>query len=198
MSQLSPEAIEILEASAVRYDMLMLAKSEGTWIRLWTGAGDFVATADAVDTTGGRYLGLGILSGVPALNQLINGVAERLEFTMSGIDELTLNLADAEAATVRRADTYIGMQLFDDDYQRVDGIYWLWHGKADTPKTASEMSEDGIEIRTMTLSVGSPFVIRRRPGLSYFNGIDQRAISPTDAICDRVTLYTQETTIRWP
>ncbi len=199
MTAFTPEALDILESSAVRFDMLMLVKSTGpSWIRLWTGVGNFEQPVDAVDTTGGTYLGLGILGGIPAMNQLINGIAERVEFTLSGVDELAINLADAEADTVRRADTYIGMQLFDEDYQRVDGVYWLWNGKADTPKTASEMGQDGIEIRTMSLSVGSPFVTRRRPGLSYFNGIDQRAISPTDAFCDRAVLYTQETSIRWP
>ena len=198
MTAFTPEAMDILQSSAVRFDMLMLVKSTGSWIRLWTGAGNFLQPADAVDTEGGTYLGLGILGGIPALNQLINGVAERIDFTMSGVDELTINLADAEASTVRRADTYIGMQLFDDEYQRVDGVYWLWNGKADTPKTSCEMGQDGIEIRTMALSVGSPFVIRRRPGLSYFNGIEQRAISATDAFCDRAVLYTQETAIRWP
>jgi len=55
-------------------------------LHLWMGINDIPAEFDhAIDLEGTVYLGGGRLGGIPTLEVLINGVADRVEFQMTGI-----------------------------------------------------------------------------------------------------------------
>lgn len=162
-------------------------------VRLWSGAGDFALPGDALDPDGGLYLGVGTLTNLPEIQSLINGSAERAEFTLSGVDATMAELFDGEADLIEGARLNLGILALGRDWQPVTPMNWLWEAEVD----AATAGEDGGRM-TISLSAGTAMTDRRRLQALYYTGPDQRRRSADDAFCDRVALYTQETTARWP
>lgn len=166
-------------------------------VRVWSGAGDFAVPADLIETEGGTYVGFGEILDFPALDQLVNGVATRVEFMLSGVGETALRLADEDASQVRGKPVNIGMIELDQDWQPSSPMQWIWEGEADYLTMDSRLNADA-RIETVTLSVGSLFTGRRRPRFRHYTDQEQRRRSPDDRLCDRVNLYSQSYTKTWP
>jgi hypothetical protein len=150
--------------------------------RIWSGPaplsipGDYVETED--DAT---YLGGGtLLSDFSDIEQLINGTADRLDLSVSGVSRRTISLALQEAGDVKGADVDIGVVWFDDDWQ-ITRVRWEARYRADK----LSVNRTGGE-RTITLSMGSDDTGRSRSNNAYWTPADQRRRSPDDAICDHV------------
>lgn len=190
------EQAEIMSAvGAPRYSILVRFGTAEP-IRAWAGIGDLQIPADDLEAEPATYLGVGILSGVPALRQLVGGIAERLEFSLSVPSGEIFALADADAASVRNAPVDVGVVFFDSDWSQSD-VAWLWNGTADVP--AVSRSGTGLNVtRSITISAGSAFTDRTRPQHTYFTDADQKRRSPTDTFCARVVLYTVNSSIKWP
>lgn len=188
-------AMSALEAPC--YSLFFLMKTKAGYVRAWLGVGDYYLAPDDVDAEGGVYLGIGIVGDMPALRQLIGGLAERVDFTLNGADELTLRLADEDADEVRSAIINIGIIFFDEGWQEADPVAWLWDGTADVPAVDRDASAEEIT-RRVTLSVGSGFTDRTRPQLAFYTDAEQKRRSPTDTFCARVASYSVESTITWP
>lgn len=154
--------------------------------RLWSGFGDLDIT-DAVDPGGATYLGAGALLDVPVLKQLINGVADRIDFGISGVPDRALRLVLEDAPSVQDAPLLIGEQSFDRGWQVNGAPAWLWRGYADVLSVESAESEQGRQ-RTIRLSVRSADTFRANPVTTYFTDQDQRRQSPDDAIFSHVGL----------
>lgn len=154
---------------------------------LWTGHGELETPADAVDVAGASWMGAGHLIAVPALQALINGVAQRVTFTLSGVSAETLRLAREDKETIKGAEVRLGHVEFDRDWQLVGGIAWEWLGIADALKIASRYSDDG-RIRQIVLMVGSADTMRSNPRFTYWTDASQRLRSPDDAFCDHVAM----------
>jgi len=154
--------------------------------RLWSGVGDLFVPADAVEPSGAIYLGGADLVSVPDFQQLINGTADRLEFTLSGVTASTLALAVEESASVRGAPVDLGTQQFDDDWQPLGPVKWEARFRADTLTVGSQPGETGRN-RTIALSVGTDDTGRSRAPISLFTDQDQRRRSPTDAFFNQVS-----------
>jgi len=168
-------------------------------IRVWAGVGKFRAPPSAIELGGEIYLGMGTLVGVPSVSALINGLAQRVEFTLAGVTAEILALADEEADVVRSAQVNLGIIGFDRYWQPIGTHRWLWEGEADSPRVQHTGGQDGSASRTIGLSVGSAFTGRRRPPrLSFYTDPDQRSRSPTDRSCEHVNRYAEGTTVRWP
>lgn len=193
-----PEQARLMtEMGAQRYALFFLLMAKSGAVRAWTGVGDYQLPADELDEEGGVYQGIGLVGDIPALRQLIGGTAERVDFSLNGADDETLRLADRDADEVRKAQVNVGIVFFDDDWQPVDDVAWLWDGTADVPSVGR--SGDGeTAVRRVTLSVGSAFTDRTRPLLTFYTDADQRRRSPTDAFCSRVAAYGIESTVVWP
>lgn len=186
-----------IDGHLIRRSVLMHIATD-TPVRAWTGVGPFEHPGDAVDTGGGTYLGLGEMQDVPALQQLVNGVASRVELSLSGVDARIVELADSEAADVRSKIVSLGLQFFGADWQPLGDTLWIWDGEADVIRTDT-VSEPGFgRVRTVTLSIGSLTTGRRRPVLSHFTRAQQRRRSADDAFCDRTALYSQDSELAWP
>ncbi|RZJ19128.1 MAG: hypothetical protein EON91_02725 [Brevundimonas sp.] len=195
---LSDEVKAILNArQAARWSCFLHMQCKSSVVRAWTGIADFAIDPDEVDTTGGIYLGIGLVEEMPALKQLVGGLAERIEFRLNGADETTFQLADGDVDEVRGAAVNIGIVFFDEDWQPVAPIAWLWDGEADVPRIDRDGSGDQI-VRTVTLSVGSAFTDRTRPQLAFYTPGDQKRRSATDTFCDRVPAYGVESTVKFP
>jgi hypothetical protein len=166
--------------------------------RLWLGVGDCKVDINALDASAQIYSGCGQLRDVPAFQQLINGVAERLTFYVSGVSKDTLALASTAAPGVKDTPIAIGIGFFDAAWQQLGVPKWLWSGHADfvTLNQQSDKSGNGIT-RVIELSVGSLFTGRRRRGLSYLTDKDQQTRHPGDRFCERTVVYSQFEKV-WP
>lgn len=154
-------------------------------VRLWLGFGSIKPGVNAYDADGTTYLGLGELRNIPAFRQLLNGVAERVEFTLSGVSGEVLAIAsgdDAQQVKGRRAD--VGFMLFAADWSGLGPVHWTVRYIADFLAREQQVVEsDQPIVRTVTLSCGTRFTGRRRPSYSYFSDADQQARFPGDLFC---------------
>jgi hypothetical protein len=153
-------------------------------LALWFGVND---VAVGIESVAGStvFLGGGVLQGVPELEVLVNGIADRVEFTLAGIDPASYERFDIEGYTVRGAEVYVGITCLDDYYQPVAPIQPLWDGRASFVRE-SMPPVTGSESPTvqLLLSVGSGVTTRARSSASIWSAAHQRALYPTDAFCD--------------
>lgn len=195
-----PEQAKAMSAmGAPRYSLYFLMRLRtGEVVRAWLGVGDYSLPGDDVDAPGGVYKGIGMVGDFPALRQLVGGLAERVEFSLNGAEDTVFRLASVEMDDVIDAEIYVGIIFFDQHWQAVDQVAWLWEGTADVPSVHRSSSEEGEITRTVTLSVGSAFTDRTRAVLGYMTPEDQRRRSSDDAFCDRVPAYDLGSSIQWP
>lgn len=169
-------------------------------LRLWMGVNDVPQRLLAYDTEGDEiYLGGGRLQNIPYLEILLNGAADRQEFTMSGIDPDTLGLAAEELPEVRGCAVHIGITTLDDHHQPKSAIIPLLEGTASLITEASEPVEgtDNIQV-TMGLSVAFGNVTRSRKTAVMWSAAMQRALYPTDAGCDGTARLARGVQPVWP
>ncbi|MFN4296808.1 MAG: hypothetical protein ACK4FB_08190 [Brevundimonas sp.] len=191
-----PEQAAVMSAlEAPRYALLVRIETTEQVFWLWTGVGDYAtAPGDELDPEGATFTGIGIVGEVPALRQLIGGTAERVTFSLDGLTDALLSLADEGAATVKGAAVNVGIVFFDGEWQDVAPVAWPWCGTADVPS----VQKDGL-IRGVSLSVGSAlFLDRTRAVFTYLTDQDQRRRSATDRFCERTAIYNIESTIKFP
>lgn len=160
---------------------------DGTPAYLWSGVGDLDVPGDALVGFGvTRYKGIGTLSGIPVLQNLINGTADRAEFTLSGVDLIALKYASDDKNEVRGALVRIGSW----DYE--NPVDWEWEGRADTVNVDTQGQPNGGRVRSITISVGTATVARSTVGLTTFTDADQRKRSPDDAYFTYVASLSSE------
>lgn len=167
-------------------------------VRLWSGAGDFKVEADSIEEAPATYDGKGILQGVPALGALVNGVAERVTFALSGIASDIIQMADSEADAVCNKTVNIGLQPLDSSLQPIGPVLWFRTYQADVLAVDKACDKDGAISRSINLSVGSVFTARRRPLISNWTDADQKRRSADDSFCERTPRYSQGTILTWP
>lgn len=163
--------------------------------RLWSGVGDLAIPADAVEPEDSVYLGGGELISAPDFQQLINGVAERLDIVVSGVSSEAIRLAREEAESAKGARVDIGVIAFDEDWQ-AGAVSWIGRFRVDTLTVGSQPVQDG-RTRTLTLSIASDDTNRSRAPLAFFTDAEQRRRSPTDAIFDQVASISAGTSRRF-
>jgi hypothetical protein len=196
MLPLTADEISVLDSDTQRIGIFFRMATDPI-VRVWLGVGDIRPGANAYDLSDEVYSGLGQLIDVPALSQLINGVADRITFHVSGISPETMALA-AAGSNVKGATVAIGVALFGAQWQQLGPPKWLFRGRADyvTVQQQSDPQGKGIT-RIMELSVGSLFTGRRRRGLSYLTDADQQARHAGDKFCERTVLYSEVSKV-WP
>jgi hypothetical protein len=167
-------------------------------IRLWLGFGNIYASGDVVDPGGATYNGFGEIVGLPDFNQLINGAAERVEFTMSGVDGPIATIAANEANDVKGKIVLVGLGVFDTNWQLLGAPHWFSRYTADFLQIDRHLTTDGKHVATITLSCSTRFTGRRRPSFGYFSHQDQQARYPGDLFCQYVTNYALGFQKEWP
>lgn len=152
---------------------------------LWSGFGPLPVPPDAVIPEAMTALGGAELVSVPDFQQLINGTAERLDFTLSGVSHEVVRLALEDAPSVRGAAVHIGTVHFDEDWQ-LSSIEWenVFQGRALSVSRPTE--QNGQVSRSITLTIVQGDTTRARSKNAYFTDADQRRKSPTDAIFSHV------------
>ena len=162
----------------------------------WTGHGDLLLPADDVLAAPTLALGGGDLVNLPDLEQLINGIAQRVEVRLSGVSQRTAVLAAGEAAQVAGAAAYIGRVEFDEAWQQAGPVEWEWTGEGRKLAVAGDDGEDG-RMRTLTLTLAAGDTTRSRAPLSFFTDADQRRDFPTDSVFSHVAGINAGTSRRW-
>jgi hypothetical protein len=164
--------------------------------RIWSGVGDLLIIGDALEDGPVVYLGGAELISAPDFQQLINGTAERLDVTVSGVTAETIRLAIDEAPTVKGASLHLGTIQFDESWQSIGGINWQAEFRVDTLTITSQAVEQG-RTRSLTLSIGTDDTGRSGASMAFFTDADQRRRSPTDKFCDHVSGITAGTSRRF-
>lgn len=171
-------------------------------VRIWAGAGPIKPGINAYDIAGHTYQGFGELSDIPTFQQLINGAAEQLDFTLSGasITPSILALAATQTNVVKLCACNLGIGIMGPDWALLGPIHWAFAGTAQFLRTVKKgaASEADQTTRSIILSVGSLFTGRRRRGLSYWTDPDQQALSPGDRFCERTVVYAEDIWKVWP
>lgn len=169
-------------------------------VRLWLGFGNIEPGASVYDAAGTLYKGFGELRDIPTFKQLLNGAAERVEFTLSGVSGEMLTIASGDdSEQVKGKSTDVGFALFGSDWSMLGAIHWTAHYIADFLAAKQERADaQGNVVRTIKLSCGSRFTGRRRPSFSYFSDADQQARFPGDLFCEYAPLYGRGFTKEFP
>ncbi len=188
---------EALASGAPRVGIFFRLDFSPEPVRLWLGVGDVETAIDVTDGAGATYSGLGQILGLPALQQLINGAADRVEIGLSGVSDEALAMAAMEAGDVKGTPLLIGLGVFGTDWQLLDSPTWLRRLVVDYLSMNREDGPAG-SIRTLSLSCRTIMTGRRRPGLSYFTDDEQQQRSSGDRFCEHVAKYSQEVVKAWP
>ncbi len=164
--------------------------------RISSCVGDLFIPADNTEPEDSIYLGGGELISFPEFQQIVNGVAERIDVQVSGVTAETVRLALEDAPTVKRARVDVGTIRFDDDWQQLGPVTWESRYRADTLTVSSQPGQDG-RTRTISLSVATEDTNRSRAPMAFWTDADQRRRSPTDAFFSHVAGISLGTTRRF-
>lgn len=154
-------------------------------LHLWTGFGPLVTGPDQFDPSGATWKGAAEILSIPDVKLLINGIAERLDFGVSGVSPEAIRLALDDRDSVDGAQALLGYVEFDDRWQLTGPIVWEWMGVAGVIITESG-ANDGGRTRSITLSIASSDTLRSNPQPAYFTANDQRKRSIDDQFCSHV------------
>jgi len=170
-------------------------------LRICVGVNDIPIGFESIDPEGAVYLGAGRLANIPDLEVLINGVADRVEFVLSGIDPEEADRLDIEewSQAIRGAAMHVGFTTLDDYYQPMSKIIPLWTGTGSFI-VESMPAVKGHETPTVTLalSASSGKATRSRNTQILWSGAQQRAMHPGDAFCDGTARLARGVAPAWP
>ena len=162
----------------------------------WTGHTDLFVPDDDVLPAPVTIPGGGELVNLPDLEGLINGTAQRVEITFSGVSARTVALATSEAPDVAGAACFIGRLEFDEEWQLAGPVVWEWQGEAQKLTVGSEANGSGRQ-RSITLIVAAGDTTRSRAPFAFFTDADQRRDFPDDAFFSNVAGINGGTSRRW-
>lgn len=188
----TPTQRTILESGRCQYAGLVRVATPDP-ARLWTGVGDLPVNDSTFDPDGTLFLGGGRLIDLPTFQRLINGIAERIVYTLNNVtDDMRAIVYDMEEADIRYAAVRLGLVVFDNNWQQVGPVRWLQRGRIDMIETSNEPDEKGNRIKAIELSVGSYFTGRKFPGQGTFTNASQQSYpgSDDDKFCERTPLMT--------
>ncbi|NBC37368.1 hypothetical protein GTZ99_12485 [Novosphingobium sp. FSY-8] len=161
----------------------------------WTGHGPLLLPADAVLPENTIFSGMGQLVEIPDLQQIINGTAQRLDVSLSGVNEETIVFATEEALQIPGALVWIGRVQFDDAWQ-VSAVEWEWCGEG-VKLTVDSDGSNGDRVRSIKLTVAAGETSRRRAPNAYFTDADQQRDYPGDTFFSHVAQISRGVVRRW-
>jgi hypothetical protein len=191
---------QLLAGGTARTGIFLRCETSHGPMRVWSGVGQFEYGGDLVEADPtALWDGFGELRGLPQLQALINGLAQRADITLSGawLSAETIALATWLAPTIRSAVFNVGLMILDDTFQPAWPMRWLWAGIADS-LTVERNSDNGQAVRSLTLSVGTWSTGRRRPNNEQYTDQSIRAADPTDSFGMYFAQYNAGSTRNWP
>jgi hypothetical protein len=197
----SVSELAALESGVIRIGVFFRMATLPDPVRLWLGVGVIEPGVNVLDTSGARYLGFGEIRDVPNFKQLLNGTAERVDFTLSGVAGEVLSIASQnDAQAIKGKSVNVGYALMAPDWSLLGAVRFRASYLADylgLDQQEAGSSDDPI-VRSIRLSCGTTFTARWRPQYSYFSDRDQQARSPGDRFCERTAIYANGFNKAWP
>ncbi|ESQ82398.1 hypothetical protein AEAC466_17395 [Asticcacaulis sp. AC466] len=168
-------------------------------VRFWTGMGPRHLAADAVDTTGGIYVGIDFNADLPSFNLLASGTADSLKVGLVGVDDRMIDLVDMDADLVEGKPVHIGFVQFDADWQIVRPPYWMKNYRITKVSfslvTTGEPTSDDTHAAGVSVDLGYGDVMRKRGKGGYWT--PDRA-KPGDLGLSNVPGLDNNATRTWP
>lgn len=197
--------MEIFPATVI--DALRRGRPLAVFVRLdidpplgfWFGVNDINVGMEDVDVGTITYHAGGQLLGIPELEVLVNGVADRIEIMLSAISPKDVEGADLSTADVRGKELHIGFTALDKYLQPVTSPIPFWSGVASHVVDAmpTVVGEEQPSI-TWALSVGSGVTTRAYPAASLWSHAQQTALYPTDDFCKGTARLSRGSIPSWP
>lgn len=169
-------------------------------LHLAFGVNDVPITVPVLDSSGTTYIGAGRFVDVPSLETLINGLADKVSFSLSGIDPTFANQLLDTAPEVLGALVTVGIAPLDDRWQPLSQIIGLWSGTADflAQEMKPEPDPTKSRVQTISLTCSTGDVSRAFPNLLTYSDLTQKTMYPTDRFFERVSRYVQGLLVSWP
>jgi hypothetical protein len=189
--------LDVLQSGIQRIGVFFRLETDPV-VRLWLGVGNIKPGVNAYDPDGVIYQGFGAVQSVPSFKQMINGSAQRVEFTISGVSQDILAVASGDEVRGKRLS--IGLAILDLDWSLLGPVKWCANYTADFIRIEQVAVVDvqAMILRSVTLSCGTLLTGRRRPGLAYFSNQDQQTRFPGDRFCERTPVYANGFSKSWP
>lgn len=166
---------------------------------LWFGVNDVPTRIESVDETGQIYIGGGKLINVPELEVLINGTADRVDFTITGLNPENIASLDIAGAEVRGAEVHVAITALDHRYQPVVNPIPVWSGRASyVTENLPAVSGTKNQTVTLSLSVGSGDTTRERASASLWSDAQHQALFPGDLFCKGTARLARGSMPVWP
>lgn len=168
-------------------------------LRLWFGINDIPTKIEPIETETGKYLGAGRFNGIPELEVLINGVADRIQFTVSGIDPDRAQELDLESLDVKGAPVHVAITALDEYYQPIVSPIPIWTGRASSV-IESCPAVTGTQPQTLAyaLSAGAGVPSRERVSASLWSHPQHLALFPGDMFCRGTARLARGVVPSWP
>lgn len=153
-------------------------------LHIWFGTYDILARFDSIDPAGTVYLGGGKLIGIPALEVMMMGASDVVDFTLSGVDAATGARLIDSIPPVRGAAVHVGLTTLDDYYQPMTDIIPFWEGTAARlTETMPPVSGDQPMTLNLALSIVTGDNTRSRSSRALWSHVQHQAKFPTDDFC---------------
>lgn len=189
---------EGLGASTVRVDVVLrIGWTNGEVSRLISAARGARLPADAVeDQDQALYSSFPTLTKLPALKQVVNGLASAVEFGVSGLPSRIAQLADEESHLAKGAVFNVGKVYWGRNWQQSGGTRWTWigsGGRIRISRNGGSVSGGKVSAPTWSLSISAATDQIRRAGaeIAYWTDPQQQRLSPGDRICERTGFLSQ-------
>ena len=162
---------------------------------LWSGHGDLLLLADSVLDAPTLAIGGPELVAIPDIEMVLNGTAQRFDISLSGVSDLSLQVAVENALTLPGSRAFIGRVPFDSNWQQ-GAVVWEWEGEVRKIGVQGDATEGG-RARAITITLAHGDTTRSRAPTAYFTDADQRRDYPTDAAFSHVAGINAGTSRRW-
>lgn len=169
-------------------------------LHLSFSVGDMPAYFPGLDDPSTVYAGAGRILDIPPLETLINGLSDKVTFSLSGLDPTAVGYMLDTAPEVLGALVTIGIAPMDARWQPLTPIIGLWTGTADFVSEEMRVEPDLTKnrVQNLMLSTITGDSSRAFPNLQTYTSPTQNALYPDDTFFDRVQRYVATYYATWP
>lgn len=154
--------------------------------RFCSGVSPVRIPADDIETVDDAYYyGGGLLADIPDIDQLINAIASRNTYALSGVSAKTLAVFQEEMAQLEGARVDVGV-AYQDAQLQITSVEWAGQLFTGSPSIDDKPGQNGGRTRSISLSLGTDFTDRSTAKISFFTHSDQQRRSPGDMIFDHI------------
>ncbi len=169
-------------------------------LHLAFSVGDVPAYVPILDDPSTVYTGAGRILDIPPLETLVNGLADKVSFSLAGLDSVAVGLMLDTAPEVLGALVTVGIAPMDARWQPLVPIIGLWTGTADFISEEMKVETDPTKnrVQSLTLATTTGDSSRAFSSLQTYTNATQQALYPDDTFFARVQRYVPTYFVTWP